>query len=69
MPEVAVFTVFDGLQLPVKPCCELDGKTGALAPMQSVVGRPTNKGFCVAGLIVTLRLIGEAHCPGLGVNV
>ena len=56
-----------GLQVPVTPLVEVVGSAGIGAPEQYVPGAG-NVGVAI-GLIVIVRVVVVAHCPGFGVKV
>jgi len=56
-----------GLQLPVIPLTDVNGNTGATEFRQS---EPNGlKVGVTSGLIVTVIVVGVAHCPASGVKV
>lgn len=57
----------DGLQVPVTPFVEVVGSAGIDAPEQYGPG-VANVGVRV-GFITIVRVVVEAHIPGVGVNV
>ena len=68
VPEAWLSTVA-GLQLPVTPLSDVEGKAGAVAPLQIVKDVPKPKAGVTFGVTVTLNVAVVAHWPAVGVNV
>ncbi len=58
-----------GLQVPVILFEEVVGKVGAVLPAQMVRLVPKPKVGVTIGFTVTVKVVGTAHCPAVGVNV
>ena len=61
--------MIEGLQVPVMPLVETEGKVGAFAPAQRVSAVPKSNTGVTFELTVTVNVVGEAHCPADGVKV
>ena len=61
---VAVLLTIAGFQEPVIPSFEVPGNNGAVAPVQ--MAWAIVKVGVTVGVTVTVRLVGEAHCPAVG---
>lgn len=58
-----------GLHVPFTPFTELEGKTGTASPAQMESELPKlNVGVRLV-VTVTVKLVGKAHRPAVGVNV
>jgi len=68
VPEFWLLTV-DGFQVPVIPFVDVVGKAGTVPPAQIVRLVPKLKTGVVFGLTVTVKVVGIAHNPAVGVNV
>ena len=58
-----------GLQVPVIPFVELDGKTGTVALLQILKEVPNVNDGVILGVTFTKNDVGLAHCPPEGVKV
>jgi len=68
VPEVVLLTI-KGLQLPMIPLVDVEGRTGTLPPEQMVSELPkANTGFAFV-ITITLIVAGIPHWFGFGVNV
>ena len=57
-----------GFQVPVIPLVEVNGNTGAAAPVQ--IGAMAAKvGVTVLLTVISNEVVAVAHCPAAGVNV
>jgi hypothetical protein len=68
VPEVVLLTVA-GLQLPLKPFEETDGKAGTDPPLHIVKPVPKGNVGIAFAVTVTVNVAGFAHSPAAGVNV
>jgi hypothetical protein len=68
VPEFWLF-ITDGLHVPFIPLVEVGGNDGTVAPAQIVNPDPILKVGIVFGVTVTVKLVGAAHDPAVGVNV
>ena len=64
-----VLSIVAGLQVPVIPLPEVDGKVGTAAPSQMVNEVPKLKVGVILGVTLTVNDVELAHCPPEGVNV
>jgi hypothetical protein len=53
----------------VIPFIDVEGKDGTTPPAQMVIEVPKLNEGVNTGLIVTVKPVAKAHCPGLGVKV
>jgi hypothetical protein len=65
---VAVLSTVAGLHVPVIPSLDIDGKTGAVVPIQKEA-TGVNEGIVFGALTVTVSVVDVAHWPGAGVKV
>lgn len=68
MPDAVLLTVA-GLQLPLIPLVDAEGSAGTEAPEQMARALPKVNMGVTLGVMVTVSVAGNAHCPGAGVNV
>ena len=64
-----VLSIVAGLQVPVIPLPEVDGKVGTVPPSQMVNEVPKLKVGVILGVTLTVNDVELAHCPPEGVNV
>lgn len=62
-------SIAEGLHVPVIPLFDVVGKPGTLAPAHIVKDVPKLKAGVIFGLTVTVNIVGNAHCPAVGVKV
>jgi hypothetical protein len=67
-PELLLSTT-DGLQLPVTALSDVLGNAGTLPPAHTVSEVPKLNVGVTFGVTVTVKVIGRAHWPAVGVNV
>jgi len=58
-----------GLHVPVMPFVDVVGRAGTVPPAQIFNVVPKLKVGITFGLTVTVKVVGNAHCPAVGVNV
>jgi hypothetical protein len=68
VPEVVLLTI-EGLQLPVIPLVDVEGRTGTIPPEQMVREVPKAKTGFAFVITVTFTVAGIPHWLGFGVNV
>ena len=68
VPEVVLLTI-EGLQLPMIPLVDVEGRTGTLPPEQMVSEVPKANTGVAFGITITLIVAGIPHWFGFGVNV
>jgi hypothetical protein len=66
---LAVLLTVDGLQVPVTPLSDVVTKVGTAPPLQILSVVPKLKVGVTFGATVTVKVVGTAHCPAVGVNV
>jgi hypothetical protein len=68
---VPVFWLFtaDGFHVPLIPLSDGVYNVGTGAPAQMVKDVPKANDGTITGLMVTVKVVDVAHCPGLGVKV
>ncbi len=64
-----MLSIEEGLQVPVIPFVDVVGKAGVAAPLQILKAVPKLNVGVMFGFTVTVNVIGNAHCPAVGVNV
>ena len=68
VPPVWLLTVA-GLHIPEIPLVELFGSAGTVPPAQILNAAPKLNVGIMLGLTVTVKVVGDAHRPAVGVNV
>ena len=58
-----------GLHVPVTPLSDVFGKAGTLPPAQIFSEVPNANVGITFGFTVTVKVVGKAHSPAVGVNV
>lgn len=58
-----------GLHVPFIPLVEVVGRDGTLPPAHIASAGPKLNTGVTIGLTVTVKVVGKAHCPLVGVNV
>ena len=66
---LAVLLTVDGAHVPVMPLSDVVGNAGTVPPSQIVRVVPKLKVGVIFGFTVTVNVVGNAHCPAVGVNV
>ena len=64
-----VLLISDGYHVPVMLFTDVNGNRGAVSPEQMVKDVPKSKVGTVLLFTVTVNVMGDAQCPGEGVNV
>ncbi len=66
---LAVLLTGAGLQVPVMLLVDVVGNAGTVPPLQILNVVPKLNVGVIFGLTVTVNVVGNAHCPAVGVNV
>jgi hypothetical protein len=66
---LAVLLTVAGLQVPATPFVDVFGKAGTVPPEQMLSVVPKLNVGVTFGVTVTVKLVGTAHRPAVGVNV
>ena len=66
---LAVLLTVAGLQVPVILLVDVVGNAGTVPPEQIANAVPKLNVGMMFGLTVTVNVVGNAHCPAVGVNV
>jgi hypothetical protein len=66
---LAVLLTVAGLHVPVTPLSDDVGNAGTVPPEQMLSVVPKLNVGVTFGVTVTVKLVGNAHCPAVGVNV